>query len=109
MTYDSAFQHASFSGTRTAVTCQLLMAVTDAWSTGPSQIPLPCTQANSAPDRLTPCSVTVLPVASTSLLPDTCSCGAGPPPPVPPPPTVTETDVEAAVVPAASNASAVSE
>ena len=77
MTYDSAFQHASFSGTRTAFTGpQLLIAVMEAWSFGPSKMPLPWTHAYSVPDRSTPCSTTWLPFASTSLLPDTCSCGA---------------------------------
>ena len=42
------FQHASLSGTRTAVTwVQLFIARIDAWSTGPSKNPQPCTQAYS--------------------------------------------------------------
>ena len=79
MTYDSAFQHASFSGTRTALTGpQLFIAVMDAWSFGPSKMPPPWTHLYSVPERFTPCSTTVLPLALTSLLPDTCSCGAEP-------------------------------
>src|SRR5699024_11048118 len=36
----------------------------------------PWTQANSPPERSTPCSTTPLPCALTSLFPDTCSWGA---------------------------------
>src|ERR1700733_7103276 len=50
----------------------------DAWSLGPSKIPLPGPHACPVPERSTPCSTTVCPLALTSLLPDTCSCGAGP-------------------------------
>ena len=39
-------------------------------------MPLPCTHAYSVPERSTPCSTTVWPLALTSLFPDTCSCGA---------------------------------
>ena len=80
VTYDSAFQHASFSGTRTALTGpQLLIAVMDAWSFAPSKIVVPpCTHSYSVPERSTPCSTTVAPLALTSLLPDTCNCGAAP-------------------------------
>src|ERR1700749_3697913 len=84
VTYDSAFQHASLSGTRTALTFQLNIAVTAAWSTSPSKMPLPWTQAYSVPDRSTPRRITCWPDAFSSLLPDTCSCGAAPPPPPPP-------------------------
>ena len=49
-------QQSSFSGTRTAVTFQVRIAVIDAWSIGPFQIPLPLMQANSPPERLTPYS-----------------------------------------------------
>src|SRR6266700_84025 len=52
------------------------MAVMDAWSLGPSKIPLPCTHAYSVPERSAPCSTTCWPLALTSLFPDTCSCGA---------------------------------
>src|SRR5262249_6676960 len=69
-------QQSSFSGTRTAVTFQLAMARTEVVVTGPSKMPYPCTHWNSAPDRFTPCGTTVLPAASTSLLPATCSAGA---------------------------------
>ncbi len=60
------------------MTPQFFIAVMDAWSLGPSKIPLPWTHAYSVPERSTPCSTTVCPLALTSLLPDTCSCGAGP-------------------------------
>ena len=52
------------------------MTVIDAWSLGPWKMPLPCTHAYSVPERSTPCSTTVSPLALTSLFPDTCSCGA---------------------------------
>src|SRR5271154_1125493 len=52
------------------------MAVTDAWSIGPTQMPWFCTHAYSPPERSTPRSMTRLPEALTSLLPDTCSFGA---------------------------------
>src|SRR6266567_2257796 len=66
----------------TALTPQDFIAEIDAWSLGPSKIPLPCTQAYSVPDRSTPCSTTCAPVKLSSLFPDTCNCGALPPPPV---------------------------
>src|SRR6516164_1726853 len=76
--YDSPFQQASFSGTRTAFTFHDLIALTAVWSIGPSQTPVPFTHAYSPPDRSTPCRTTCWPVAEfTSLLPDTWSCGAG--------------------------------
>jgi hypothetical protein len=78
LTYDSPFQQASFSGTRTALTPAGFIAETEAWSLGPSKMPQPCTQANSVPDRSTPCSTTCWPLALTSWPPDTCSCGALP-------------------------------
>jgi hypothetical protein len=62
--------------------CQEVIAETEVWSTGPSKSPVPWTQANSAPERSTPWSVTVCPEASTSLLPETCSAGAAPGVPV---------------------------
>src|SRR5215467_13749073 len=52
------------------------MAVTAAWSTSPSKMPLPCTHSYSAPDRLIPRRITCAPDALSSLLPDTCSCEA---------------------------------
>src|SRR5262245_34746170 len=55
------------------------MAVTEAWSIGPSHIPLPWMQANSPPDRLTPRRRYVVEVPlRTSRLPETCSAGAVP-------------------------------
>src|SRR5687768_1871883 len=58
---------------------QVFIASTDAWSTGPeSHSPLPCTQANSPLERLTPSSRYASPAAVTILLPDTRSSGAGP-------------------------------
>lgn len=58
---------------------QVFIASTDAWSTGPeSHRPLPCTQANSPPERLTPSSRYGLPSAVTIWLPDACSFGAAP-------------------------------
>ena len=77
----------------------------DAWSLGPSKIPLPCTHAYSVPERSTPCSTTWAPLAFSSLLPDTCSCGAVDVAET----TATETAADVAVLPALSNASAVSE
>src|SRR3982751_2421262 len=71
-------QHSSFSGTRTARIFQLRMALIEDWSIGPSQKPLPWMQANSPPERLTPCSVTVCPDRLTSLLPETLRAGAAP-------------------------------
>jgi hypothetical protein len=62
---------------------QLFIALTAAWSTSPSKIPLPCTQAYSVPDRSTPRRITAWPALLSSLFPDTCSCGAGPGFPVP--------------------------
>jgi hypothetical protein len=74
-TYDSPFQQASFSGTRTAFTFQLFIAVTDAWSIGPSQMPWPFTHEYSPPARFTPRSTTRRPRAVNSPLPDTCRAG----------------------------------
>jgi hypothetical protein len=54
---DRPSQQSSLSGIRTACTFQAFMASTPAWSVGlPSHMPLPCTQANSPLDRLTPSS-----------------------------------------------------
>src|SRR3954454_14609934 len=73
-------QQSSLSGSRTVWMFHAFMASTEAWSgCAPSKMPLPCTQANSALDRLTPSSRYVLPAAVTSLLPETCSAGAAPP------------------------------
>ena len=55
---------------------QLFIADIDAWSLGPSKIPLPCTHLYSVPERSTPCSTTVAWFALTSLFPDTCNCSA---------------------------------
>src|SRR5258708_39973622 len=78
---DAPFQQSSFSGTRTALMFQLAIQTTARASTGQSKIcdaanPAWGTQPNSAPDRFVPRSTTVLPLASSSLLPDTCSAGA---------------------------------
>src|SRR5258705_349039 len=61
---------------RTELSFQDFIAVTAAWSTSPSKMPLPWTQEYSVPDRLIPRRITWLPFASSSLLPDTCSCAA---------------------------------
>src|SRR5688500_16834448 len=64
---------------RTARMFQVFIASTEAWSTGPeSHRPLPCTQANSPLERLTPSSRYARPSAVTILLPDTLSSGAAP-------------------------------
>jgi hypothetical protein len=57
-------------------TFQAAIAATDASSAGPSKMLFPCTQANSAPERFTPCGTKTLPVLSRSWLPETCSAGA---------------------------------
>jgi hypothetical protein len=44
-------------------------------------MPLPWAQANSVPERFTPCGTTCLPVESTSLFPATCSLGGAVSPP----------------------------
>src|SRR5690348_12144761 len=77
-TGDTPSQHCSLSGIRTVRTFHERIAVTDAWSIGPSQIPLPWIQANSPPERFTPSSRYAAPDAVSSLLPDTCSAGAAP-------------------------------
>ncbi len=72
-------QQSSFSGIRTEWMFQVFIASTAAWLTGLlSNTPLPCTQANSPLDMLTPSSRYVRPAAVRILLPDTCSAGAGP-------------------------------
>ncbi len=76
LTYDSPFQQASFSGTRTALIPYCFIARIDAALLGPSKIPRFCAHMNSVPERSTPWSTTRWPEALTSLLPDTCSCGA---------------------------------
>src|SRR5258708_3652469 len=76
LTYDSPFQQASFSGTRTALIPCCFITRIDARLSGPSKIPALCTHMNSVPERSTPWSNTGWPEALTSLLPDTCSCGA---------------------------------
>src|ERR1035438_2908495 len=83
---------------------QPFIAVIDAWSIGPFHSPVPCTQANSPPDRSTPCSTTWLPPAFTSSFPETCSCGAVPVADT----AATATRAEVAVAPALSNACAAS-
>src|SRR5258708_27825285 len=76
LTYDSPFQQASFSGTRTALIPYCFIARIDAALLGPSKIPRFCAHMTSVPERSTPWSTTRWPEALTSLLPDTCSCGA---------------------------------
>src|SRR3954468_23482948 len=66
-------QQCSFSGTRIAFVRQLFMAAIEAWSDGPSKMPLSCEHRYSVPMRSTPCSTTVCADAFTSLLPCTCS------------------------------------
>src|SRR5689334_17388394 len=78
-TGDTPSQHCSLSGTRTVRTFHERIAVTDAWSIGPSQMPLPWMQANSPPERLTPSRRYAVPDEVSSLLPDTCRAGAEPP------------------------------
>src|SRR4051812_43324809 len=73
---ESPSQHSSLSGMRTAFAFQSAIAWIAASSTGPSKMPRPCTHMNSPPDRLTPSSRRVVPSASTSWFPDTCSAGA---------------------------------
>src|SRR5207249_11881203 len=58
-------------GSRTALTFQFLIACTAAASTGPSNIPQPCTHAYSAPERFTPSKRMVCPLPLTNLLPTT--------------------------------------
>src|SRR5437660_508798 len=74
-------QHSSLSGTRTAWMFQVFIALMEAWSAGPSHMPLPWMQANSPLERFTPSIRYVLPAAVTRWLPDTCNAGAGPPVP----------------------------
>src|ERR1700722_18632369 len=66
-----ASQQSSFSGTRTTLTCQVVIASIDAALLSPSKIPQPWTQANSVPDRLRPRRCTTLLEPSTSLFPET--------------------------------------
>src|SRR6201986_4315056 len=54
------------------------MTLIEAVLVGPSKIPPDCTHLYSVPERSAPCSSTCWPLASISLLPDTCSCGAAP-------------------------------
>ena len=75
-TFDWPSRQSSFSGTRTMFAFHEAIAATEASSTGPSKMPLPCTHANSAPERFTPCGTKTMPVPSTSWLPETCSAGA---------------------------------
>src|SRR5690348_6482499 len=75
---DRPSQHSSLSGMRTVLAFQSAIALTEASSTGPSKMPYPWTHMNSPPERLTPSSRRVVPPASTSLFPETCSSGAVP-------------------------------
>src|SRR5689334_7058539 len=63
---------------RTEWMFQVFIASMEAWSTGPSHMPLPWTQANSPPEWFTPRSRYVAPLAVTRWLPETCSAGAVP-------------------------------
>src|SRR2546430_16711974 len=69
-------QHVSFRGTRTTLAFQDAIACTDAESDGPSNMPQPCAQAYSVPERFTPRSRMGRPAESTSLAPCTCTVGA---------------------------------
>src|SRR6478672_3719511 len=73
-------QQCSLRLTLTAVTCQAVIAATDAASDGPSKMPVPSTQAYCVPVRFTPSNRTGRPVPSTSRLPETRtdSAAAGP-------------------------------
>src|SRR5437899_6792864 len=59
-------QHVSFRGTRTTLAFQDAIACTDAESDGPSNMPQPCAQAYSVPERFTPRSRMGRPAESTS-------------------------------------------
>src|SRR5436189_5199270 len=80
-------QHVSFRGTRTTLAFQDAIACTEAESDGPSNMPQPCAQAYSVPERFTPRSRMARPAGSTSRVPFTCTVGepggrgggAGPP------------------------------
>src|SRR5215510_15056652 len=65
-------QHASFSGTRTALAFQAAMACTDSMLAGPSKMPRFCTHWYSVPERFTPRSCTVSPAAFWIRLPTVC-------------------------------------
>src|SRR2546429_5295257 len=69
-------QHVSFRGTRTTLAFQDAIACTDAESDGPSNMPQPCAQAYSVPERFTPRSRMGRPAESTSRVPCTCTVGA---------------------------------
>src|SRR2546426_10673568 len=69
-------QHVSFRGTRTTLAFQDAIACTDAESDGPSNMPQPCAQAYSFPERFTPRSRMGRPAESTSRVPCTCTVGA---------------------------------
>src|SRR5256885_80479 len=69
-------QHVSFRGTRTTLAFQDAIACTDAESDGPSNMPQPCAQAYSVPERFTPRSRMGRPAESTSRVPCTCRGGA---------------------------------
>src|SRR3989442_16038644 len=71
-------QHVSLSGTRTTLAPQDRIACTDAESDGPSNMPHPCAQAYSVPERFTPRSRTARPAESTSWFPCTRTVGAPP-------------------------------
>src|SRR5438309_1777579 len=70
-------QQSSLRGTRTALMCQLAMALIEAASLGPSKMPQPWMQAYSVPERSTPSSRIRFPRASRSWLPDTRSASPG--------------------------------
>src|SRR5258706_12916994 len=71
-------QHVSLSGTRTTLAPQDRIACRDAESDGPSNMPHPCAQAYSVPERFTPRSRRACPAESTSWFPCTRTVGAPP-------------------------------
>src|SRR5260370_12401276 len=71
-------QHVSLSGTRTTLAPQDRIACTDAESDGPSNMPHPCAQAYSVPERFTPRSPTASPAEPTSWFPRTRTVAAPP-------------------------------
>src|SRR4051812_8792978 len=70
--------HSSLGGMGMARMFQLRIAVTEAWSTGPSHMPKPWMHWNSPPERLAPSSRYGVLLAVNSMLPDTCRAGAAP-------------------------------
>src|SRR2546427_10612987 len=71
-------QHVSLRGTRTTLAPQDRIACTEAESDGPSNMPHPCAQAYSVPERFTPRSRRARPAESTSWFPCTRTVGVPP-------------------------------